>query len=597
MDNSKSVLAKRRDAAIAKLEAALSNRPGTSLLTPSELNVANNGVAGWRTTIPVNGQDVPILIIVDKTFPFSLPAIYMSSAGDFLQNPHVEQNGKLCVEPDHVSFSHSRSDDLLNHLINRSIQCLERFSQVATQLDFVEEFQSYWARQSNRKNIDVVSLIDPTGPTRRVSLFNGTTKLVFAEDDSALASWMSKVHPDVTYKPRAAIFLFVQEPLLPSNYPTTNKQFRELVESKTSGGTELLQKSLLQNHSALPALFAFETPNGPALGAVLLEQPIEKTTLSGKQKRRSLTDGFRRDRIPASILCDRFFTNFPLQSMNVTRADHAWLRFRTGDGTNYLEGKKVTIVGCGSIGSAIAYNLARCGLSQLVLIDGDVLSWENVGRHLLGAEFIGKYKANAIKDFLNRQLPHIEAVSCGGLMWQDVYERDKAALFGSDLIISTTGSWKCDNPLNTVIKVAAKAPPLVFGWTEPFGCAGQALVVSGDKGCLSCGTDDLGNFKFRATDWQEPSIRRSGACGQFFQPYNLTEVLPIQDMITKVCVDVLAGTINKSILYTYAGSSEYLQSCGGTWNAEFTKMIELSNDLHVYPREWDISSECALCNA
>src|SRR2546430_15988729 len=61
-----------------------------------------------------------------------------------------------------------------------------------------------------------------------------------------------------------------------------------------------------------------------------------------------------------------------------------------------LKYKNVCIVGCGSIGSALADMLVRSGVEYFTLVDPDEFSEENLARHLLKLTDIGENKAEAL---------------------------------------------------------------------------------------------------------------------------------------------------------------------------------------------------------
>lgn len=97
------------------------------------------------------------------------------------------------------------------------------------------------------------------------------------------------------------------------------------------------------------------------------------------------------------------------------------VRFRTADGTPCeLEGyslkidifsrntgilesdimlkKGVVIIGCGSVGSLVALELARAGVGRFFLIDMDIFSYHNICRHQCGILDVGKYKTSALRE-------------------------------------------------------------------------------------------------------------------------------------------------------------------------------------------------------
>lgn len=68
----------------------------------------------------------------------------------------------------------------------------------------------------------------------------------------------------------------------------------------------------------------------------------------------------------------------------------------------------IHIVGCGSVGSAVAENLARCGIANMTLWDMDTVEPHNVGNQMFDARHIGKNKADALKEILANINPDAE---------------------------------------------------------------------------------------------------------------------------------------------------------------------------------------------
>ena len=56
--------------------------------------------------------------------------------------------------------------------------------------------------------------------------------------------------------------------------------------------------------------------------------------------------------------------------------------------------KKVVVLGCGSVGSLIAMELARSGVGNFLLVDADTLEYHNLCRHQCGIEDVGDLKVN-----------------------------------------------------------------------------------------------------------------------------------------------------------------------------------------------------------
>lgn len=68
---------------------------------------------------------------------------------------------------------------------------------------------------------------------------------------------------------------------------------------------------------------------------------------------------------------------------------------------------KIHIIGCGAVGSTIAELLARCGLTDFVLYDDDLVESHNLVNQMFRQNDIGKKKVDALADILCEINPEI----------------------------------------------------------------------------------------------------------------------------------------------------------------------------------------------
>lgn len=61
---------------------------------------------------------------------------------------------------------------------------------------------------------------------------------------------------------------------------------------------------------------------------------------------------------------------------------------------------RLHIVGCGSVGSTLAENLARCGLTNFTLWDFDLVEQHNIVNQMFRAKDVGRPKVEALRDIL-----------------------------------------------------------------------------------------------------------------------------------------------------------------------------------------------------
>lgn len=60
--------------------------------------------------------------------------------------------------------------------------------------------------------------------------------------------------------------------------------------------------------------------------------------------------------------------------------------------------KGAVIIGCGSVGSLVALELARAGVGRFFLIDMDIFGYHNICRHQCGVLDVGKFKTTALRE-------------------------------------------------------------------------------------------------------------------------------------------------------------------------------------------------------
>lgn len=78
--------------------------------------------------------------------------------------------------------------------------------------------------------------------------------------------------------------------------------------------------------------------------------------------------------------------------------------------------KTAVIVGCGSVGSLIALELARAGVGKFLLVDGDTLEIHNICRHQLGFRDLGRFKTDAVMDAIHNINPRADVRTFHGIL-------------------------------------------------------------------------------------------------------------------------------------------------------------------------------------
>lgn len=106
-----------------------------------------------------------------------------------------------------------------------------------------------------------------------------------------------------------------------------------------------------------------------------------------------------------------------------------------------LSEKKMLIIGCGAVGSAIAELLVRGNASQIILVDGEELEVGNLVRHTLALHDIKKPKAQQLARRLNSVNPNSK-INFSAVHFPPKSENEIETINHCDVIIDCTGDDK-----------------------------------------------------------------------------------------------------------------------------------------------------------
>ena len=96
--------------------------------------------------------------------------------------------------------------------------------------------------------------------------------------------------------------------------------------------------------------------------------------------------------------------------------------------------KRALFIGCGSVGSLVAVELAKAGVGSFMLVDNDIFGYHNICRHQCGIYDVGRYKTDAVADRILQINPYAKVLKFNSTI-QDV-DRDKILEFcNTDSII------------------------------------------------------------------------------------------------------------------------------------------------------------------
>jgi hypothetical protein len=547
--------------------------PFTRLAAELSAYKAVEPAVGWRVPVEFSEGYRRLDILVSRSFPFSPPRIALVDRPDFLTWPHIEQNGVLCLLPEHSTLSIDDPYGVVVSLLVMAFDLVEALSQGSRQEDLRSEFLSYWGNTTTLRNATVLSLVRPVPPARMVRVWQGGSLIVIAEDDETLSSWLLNLDPKLKKNELHfddGIFAWFNEAPLPSEYPTSAAEMRALAQR--GGAGDLLDEVGDGIPARLFLLLAAQTANGPAEVAIAVERPPIVRNSD------PLIRGFRPSRVPGPIFGMRFFGGTPAIKAAVERVDPEWIHGRGYD-PRFAKLRKSTVLffGCGSLGAPTAITLAHAGVGRLILVDHQNMQGANIGRHPLGVPALNEPKVTGLARRLRSDLPHL-SVETRVSKAEELLQRGDPLLDGVDLIVSAMGNWPAESMLDEWHAANSRKIPIVYGWTEPHAAAGHAVAIVSAGARLRDGLDATGSPKLAATQWADDQRKYEPACGAAFEPYGPVELGYVTSLIVETAVNCILDPPERSVHRLWLTRQRTLERAGGRWTPSLQEIVGAQPD-------------------
>ena len=571
----------RQSQAIDAARLAMRKRLDVEELLHSEVSELGLKLPAWRTV-----QRIPE---IDRHFRIELPAFFPDSPPRVIiegeighcvgKIPHLSANGHLCVLPDSASIDSSRPGDLITHIVERACELLRH----PEKDDFRVEFQSYWLEKVDKDATSVFLSDDPSANDTQIHGGLYGKLLILGSNKNLIESWLSNRFGETQKKTkfRKCLILNLAQALLPSQFPTTLWELRELVKDTNFDRLNLFDQLVTDDYRYFCVLIRQHVTNGVTYGAFV--------SLGMNLKANVRVNGFRKGKAPTRLLIQNRSKKLKQELVKpsyVYRVDHQWIHSRGGTGLD-LSTRKIALIGCGSLGGIIAESLAKAGIGHLELIDNDYLFSENIGRHVLGAADSGSSKADSLAKKLRKNLPHLNVTSFYG-DWRDYLEKNQLSDFSKfDVVVSTTGEWSCEKPLG-LLNENSPNQALIIGWLEPYAVAGNALMLPGGSTFEDC-FDEFGKFRHPATIFENSTlIQEPGGCS-YYQQYGPVDLLPTAEIVSKLAIDFLIGKITKAYLKTWVRSESEVKAVGGKWGS-FPSLGKRDLESFSFDRDWPVKN-------
>jgi molybdopterin/thiamine biosynthesis adenylyltransferase len=441
------------------------------------------GVLRMRGALTCAFGDVPIeLVIADWDF-VDYPRICLRERPERLKGvqPHIFARGSLCYLAPGVLVL-DRHDP-----VQAVLQCLSQATLVLNDLalnmsyrreEFTREFLAEWASGQIPEPRKIIKAGVSAG-AREASwgVLNDSQIIVGSDPDELrkIAAAMG-VRLFETEKQKTWIFRTAHWPALTDAFPTNAREGLEWIKSWDAPLQRAIVQRLKDDRDYLrwPSVrWMIEGPSGWfAMDVGLGDEAVRRR--------------YRRDRRSFVQRIYHLAEHLPLTRVMVFDWSGEFIHSRNLSYPD-LRGRRVTLIGCGAIGSHLAEGLVRLGAghgtgARLRIIDPDTLQAENLGRHALGYPALTQPKAQAMAEELRRTFPlaNVTFENDSALVHRDVFD--------ADLVIDATGEEALSEAINARHQALASGPPMLYARIFRNGEAVQTFWVDGPGvgACFRC---------------------------------------------------------------------------------------------------------------
>ena len=520
----------------------------------------------------VADNNIPIYIGIPKKWKMELVDFYIENFEEFPYMPHIDTKGKICLYELEGVLIDGDIEGILNQCIRKAITIILEGLEGSNKSDFIDEFSLYWCQFSNirhikcdvplKKETQLIKYVENV--VKRGKKEKYASYIEKSKKANLFASYTSRTFKlwniSGTQKNGVYIYLNPEEYI----YPPDARKVLDLAyvnDLLSYIPKEKLSFVFSKMGNSKMLVFCIIQPNGVEnhIGVFLKNVCVHD---EGEFYQISKTDSTE------------------MYPLSVHRIDKEYLMNRVNNDRKTFSGKNWLVIGCGSIGGYLVNEIVKAGADKITLVDSDILIGENIYRHLLGVEYVGQYKAEALTKYISKNMPKVNITPYDEDIY-DLLEDENVRLDDFDIIISATGNHNVNRWLNMLMQDKKYNIPVVYVWNESLDLGCHVVVINTtNQGCYECLFDRNSENEelFDKVAYCAPGqniTKNIMGCGSAFVPYASTVSLKSAALCMDIVSAVIDGRCEKNILVSMKGSGYYFSKTGYEVSERFIKQTDI----------------------
>lgn len=257
-----------------------------------------------------------------------------------------------------------------------------------------------------------------------------------------------------------------------------------------------------------------------------------------------------------------------------------------------MKDKCAFILGCGSVGSLIALELARAGVGIFVLIDNDIVEYHNLCRHQCSIKDVGQYKVYALQRRIQEINPTAQ-IYCFPKIVEQVGRKifDDLCLPKKAILIGCADNRTADVYANS-IGVTYNVPFISVGfWERAF--AGEIFYWLPDSNmpCYKCALGDGGDLSQRTSTNRRIYTTQEDLSKVNFEPGISVDI----NFVTTIGIKLILDILNQENESFTCRLLPYLQQYTLVCNTNNPKIGGEMAEIFSYPLQVTTSLKVSFC--
>lgn len=528
----------------------------------------SDGGTVWEvsTELTFKNQALELRFYIDfpKDFPYAFPRILINRQdyNEIKYIPHINEEMVVCIFDDGQNLVMPKNiSGLIGFMLSKAKKIIMASEyEIANIQEFKKEFKAYWEEKYSPLDITsdkgLHSIAENTQHEikgiRFISDLSGFEYYIYDnEEDLKKISDYAK-----TYNIRTVEvgILLIENSFESPPFEMSISESISIIEKNPDQYTKF--KKLCNDYDLANIIIIFcnkANNTGEYYGWSYQETAIQPRKISGVRNSSSKLAYLKNP-----IISKNNVTRLSFQSINFER-----LQKRT---TGYVEQQlSVAVSGLGSVGSNLIFFLKNLPIDSYKLVDNQLLSIENINRHLLGFSFIKWSKANAVAQWLKSSNPLYDIeIKFDSVI--SVIKNKPNFINDCDFHIVAIGSTMIEEfILNNVTDGILTKPTIIF-WVEPFMASGQMLFIMPEDTSKALKIITEENYKYavlqNVDSQKDKTYIVEGSCQTGFSPYSSAYMVQFLSSIFPYLKEhLIEGNLNSTI-YTWIGDKNLLSNQG-----------------------------------